>query len=242
MLLLLPDPLAAHVKKESRLSCPSHAAGFFFPRGPSKKQTMCVSYYYEQPRCTCIHVLGLVRLCSVFSGLPSNRTKETFNPKLITTRCQGLDLFFDGVNFVSGDVGAKGDIAPNGMDCPELQHCEEKGPVKPCPLCDSPDVIKFLKVKGIEFESLTGGAAHDGRDSAAGRFVENAGEEAGKSVGEFAGESVDGPVDSLAEDGDVVDKGKGAQEKVGTGEVEPKGKRARSRLANQIPASSVGWD
>lgn len=137
-------------------------------------------------------------LCSLFSGLPENRDKTSFNPKLLTAHYQSLDLFFNGVNYMSVDL--KYDIVPNGLDCPEIEQYEEKGTLGQCPLCDSQGALKFLKARGFEYTPVADKAARDLRDKAAEGGAEDAREEvAGKSVERSVDKWADSPVGSSTE-------------------------------------------
>lgn len=144
---------------------------------------MCITYFSQQPICDCIYSSAVVRLCSLFTGLPENRDKTFFSPKLVTSRCQGLSLYFNGVNYVSVDIEGY-DMVPNGLDCPEVELVEEVGEPGRCPLCDSQAVSKFLKAKGIE---CTPKAAHDPQGKAAEKSVERS---VGESADKLAGMSI----------------------------------------------------
>lgn len=204
-------------------------------------KAMCIVYYAQQPVCDCIYVSGTVVLCSLFPGLAENRNRTAFSPKLLTGHCQDLDLFFNGVDYMSVDIKHY-DIVPNGLDCPELESCEATGETGRCPLCDSRGVLKFLKAKGIEYTSVRVKAAHDLRDRAVEGVAEGAGEKAaGKSVERSVGESADRPVGSSREKGGVVDKANRARRMVERGRKALRGKRAKTGLAESTLAS-MGWD
>ena len=206
---------------------------------PSK--TMCKAYYRQQPVCDCIYVTGVVTLCPLFSDLPEYKNKTSFSPKLITEHCQGLDLFFNGVNYVSVDV-ENSDIVPNGLHCPELDSCDETGDYGGCVLCDSVGVLKFLKVKGVEYTSVADEAARDLRDKPAEAGAEDAREKAvGKSVESSLGESADRPAGSSIEKGGVMYEGNQVRKMVERGGNRPAGKRAGSKLVESASAS-MGWD
>lgn len=217
--------------------CPSISEAAAAAAASSRtSRTMCIVYYARQPVCDCVYVSGTIVLCSLFTGLAENRKRTAFSPKLLTGHCQDLDLFFNGVDYMSVDMKHY-DIVPNGLDCPELETCEATGETGRCPLCDSRGVLKFLKAKGIEYTSVRVKAAHDLRDRAA----EGGAEDAGKSVERSVGESADRPVGSSREKGRVVDKANRVRKMVERGRKALEGKRARTGLAESTLAS-MGWD
>lgn len=70
-------------------------------------------------------------------------------PKLLTRICEGLDLAYDDIDFVSIDINEL--RAPKGLHCSEftasrLVH-RQKGEIVACRLCDRPDVKE--KVESI---------------------------------------------------------------------------------------------
>ena len=153
---------------------------------------MCVTYYCQQPVCACIYLSGVVVFCSLFKSLPENKDK-TFNPKLLTGHCQGLDLLFNGVNYMSVDVD-RYDIVPTGLDCPETELRQEGAIPGACPLCDTPGTLRFLKAKGVQYTWAHNKVA---LDKAAERVAKSEREKtAGKSVERSMGGSADNPRDT----------------------------------------------
>lgn len=206
---------------------------------------MCKAYYQEQPYCGCVRLTGNVELCPLFTSLPVNKGKTSFSPKLLTQHCQGLDLFFNGVNYVSFDV-ENDDIAPTGLDCRYLELDEQWEDFGECVLCDTKGVLKFLKAKGVEHTPVVKEEALDLRDEAAEggaedvrvMAVERSG---GRCVSRFANRVVGGSV----EKGGVVDKANCMREMVMVekGGKRLGGKRKRSHLVEPSASSaSMGWD
>lgn len=196
-----------------------------------------------QPGCDCIYCPGEVNCCELFLSLPENRDKTSFNPKLVTGHCQGLDLLFNGVNFRSVDT-LNYDFVPNGLDCPNVLSFEDKEAVVPgeCPLCDSPGTLKFLKAKRIEYTRVAAVVAHDPLKEEAERAAKDARERAaGKSAERSGGESASRPVGSPAEKGGIGSKVNRALEMVKRGGRRPARQRASSGLAESSSAS-MGWD
>ena len=70
---------------------------------------MCKVRFYRLPICRCIYISGDVTFYSLFRDLLANRNKATFNPQLITAHCEGMELFFNGIDYVSHDVESAGD-------------------------------------------------------------------------------------------------------------------------------------
>lgn len=167
---------------------------------------MCIAYFCQQPGCDCIYASGVVEVCPLFGRHPDNEGTTYFNPKLLTGRCTGLDLLFNGVNYRSVDVEGY-DMLPNGLDCPDVECTELAGEAGQCPLCDSPEALKFLKVKGVEHESVAGGAARDRQKEAAAEVTEEAREKArGESGDRSVGESADRPIEGATGKGEPVKK------------------------------------
>lgn len=177
------------------------------PPGPRReKKAMCIAYFCQQPGCDCIYASGVVEVCPVFSRHPDNGGAGTFSPKLLTSRCRGLDLLFNGVNFLSVDVEGY-DVVPDGLDCPDVECVELVGEAGQCPLCDSRGALKFLKAKGIEYGCVAGGAACGSRKEAGGEVAEDAGEKLGAECGDRSvGERVDESAGSAAGRGEAVKK------------------------------------
>ena len=116
------------------------------------KEDMCKVLFQHQPICSCIGISGLVELCAVFRSLPENKDKTAFRSKVLTPHCQGLNVCFDGVDYVSVDVeGGDSDVVPKGLDCPHVEISDEGDDTEPCDLCDSEAALRFLKAKGIEY-------------------------------------------------------------------------------------------
>ena len=195
---------------------------------------MCIAYFSQQPLCDCIYSSEVVRLCSLFTGLRENRDKTSFSPKLVTSRCQSLNLYFNGVNYVSVDVEDY-DLLPNGLDCPEVELVEEVGKPGRCPLCDSQGVSKFLKAKGIE---CTPKAAHDPQDKAGEEVAEDAGEKAAeKSVERSVGEPGDRLAGMSIGKRGIVDGASRAQEMLERARTGLPSKGARSGPTESTSAS-----
>ena len=122
---------------------------------------MCISYYQKQPGCDCTYATGTVDVCSLFESLPENKNRTSFRPKLVTSNCRELNLLFNGIDYVSVDVGEVKDVVPNGLECEDVRRCEEiQEPPGRCPLCDEPEVLRFLKARGVQFLGVAGEAAH----------------------------------------------------------------------------------
>ncbi|KAM0803381.1 hypothetical protein BDR22DRAFT_819092 [Usnea florida] len=115
---------------------------------------MCRIFYSRQPVCRCIKVEPGVLFCSLYSGIPENKDKLKSRPKLVTGHSKGLDHLFNGVNYVSADQTL--DLEPKGLECEEIHYLEilSKRKRGPCPLCDNPEALKFLKAKGIEYDPV----------------------------------------------------------------------------------------
>ena len=151
---------------------------------------MCQTFHSYQPVCRCIKVEAVVALCSLYSGLPKNKDKLKFNAKLVTGHSKGLDVLFNGVNYMSADQAS--DVAPEGLDCDEIEWCESPSKRGPCPLCDNPEVLKFLKAKGIEYDPVATIALSDPQDEAAEGSAKDTGESSrGRPLKASRGESPD---------------------------------------------------
>ena len=166
---------------------------------------MCRVRYYQQPICGCIFISGDVTLCSAFRKVPANKNKTAFNHKLLTAHCYGLDLFFNGTDYVSHDIEGI-DVVPTGLDCPEADLREAEGLAGPCVLCDSEGALKYLKVKGIEHKPGLSKKAEDKMPSEA--VVEGVAQDAGED--DAKGESVrrsEGESEARFEGGSSSEKG-----------------------------------
>ena len=151
---------------------------------------MCQTFHSYQPVCRCIKVEAVVVICAVYSDLPKNKDKLKFNPKLVTAHSKGLDVLFNGVNYMSADQAS--DVAPEGLDCDEIEWCESPSKRGPCPLCDNPEVLKFLKAKGIEYDPVADLALNDRQDEAAEGSAKDTGESSkGRSLKASRGKSLD---------------------------------------------------
>ena len=159
---------------------------------------MCWACVYQYPVCDCIYVSDAVIRCSLFL-LHADKTKDktVFRPKLITARCQGLNLFFNGVDYVSIESENEGIIVPTGLDCPdvELHEMEEdEEEVRWCALCDSETAIRFIRLR-VEYtfdkaalarlleEEAVRPSAADAKAQAAGKGVESPAAESADTSG-----------------------------------------------------------
>ncbi len=122
---------------------------------------------------------GIVDPCPLFIDLSEDKHKNTVKPKLVTVRCQGLDLFFNGINYVSLDV-VNNNIVPNGLDYSEVNIYEEVARL--CPLCGSKGALKYLKVKVVEHKPFRGKAAPHLQNEGAERGTEDIKESDGEEV------------------------------------------------------------
>ena len=205
---------------------------------------MCISYYHKQPVCDCTYATGVVEICALFDSRPENRNKTSFRPKLVTSHCRKLNLLFNGVDYVSVDVEEDDeDAVPNGLECEDLRLCREiQPPPGCCPLCDKEEVLRFVKLKGVEFLGVVGEDALDPQLKEAGGVAEGGGgKAAGKSVEGFVGESADKAVGASSGKGGPVATANRAQEMVEGVRRRPGVERARSGLAESTSAS-MGWD
>ena len=204
--------------------------------GPQRKN-MCKVHYRQHPLCSCIGISPVVEICAVFHCLPENKGKTTFRPKVLTPHCRGLNVCFNGVDYVSADVeGGEADFTPKGLDCPHVEvsdEGDEDDDARPCDLCDGEAVLKFLKAKGIK---LTFDKAAREREKAAEQGEEE--EAAAKAVGNSKGKSADRSEGSSS---GVEGAGKDfsrAQEMMEKRVSRATGKRARSGLAQSMSAST----
>ena len=158
--------------------------------------------------------------------MPPKNNTTTFRRKLDTRHCQGMELLFDGADYVSYDVESS-KIVPNGLDCSELEHQEMSGTAR-CPLCDSEEALRFLKAKGIVYEPDYQKVADDPHDAGAGGAAEDTKEKAkGKGVAGSERKSVDRPQGSSTDEGEVRHMAK-----------KDKAVNARSGLAESTSASA----
>ena len=198
---------------------------------------MCHTFHSYQPVCHCIKVEANVILCSLYSGLPANKDKMKFNAKLITGHSRGLDLLFNGVNYMSAEKVY--DLAPNGLDCPEIAPHDEASKHEPCPLCDSPGVLKFLKAKGIEYDPVADIALIDRQAEAAEGSAEDTNESSrGRPLKVSRGESLDKLAGSSTEMEGVEDSASQARKREGQRE---EGESSGSGL-RESKSASMGWD
>lgn len=175
---------------------------------------MCLAHFSQHPLCGCI-LCGVVSLCSLFPAFPN---KTSFSPKLVTSRHQGLNLYFNGVIYVSDDVEGC-NLMPDGPGCPE--------------------VLKFLKAKRIEY---TPEALEELQDKAEKGPVEIAGEKAkGKAVERSGGESAERLGGKSTGKGGGIDITNRAREMLENARSALAGKKAKSGLAEPTSAS-MGWD
>ena len=223
---------------------------------------MCQTFHSYQPVCRCIKVEAVVALCSRYSELPKNRDKKKFNAKLVTGHSKGLDQLFNGVNYMSVDQAS--DVAPEGLDCDDIEWCESPSKRGPCPLCDNPEVLKFLKAKGIEYDPVANLALSDRQDEAADGSAEDTGESSrgrslkasrGKSLAKLAGSSDEmegveyGASQARGREGPRAE-GKGAEGKRAEGKraegKRAEGKRAEGKRAVSEPdeskLASMDWE
>ncbi len=128
---------------------------------------------------------------------------------------------------------------PDGPGCPELVLEEVPGGPGKCLLCDSPEVLKFLKAKRIEY---TPEALEELQDKAEKGPVEIAGEKAkGKAVERSGGESAERLGGKSTGKGGGIDITNRAREMLENARSALAGKKAKSGLAEPTSAS-MGWD
>ena len=210
-----------------------------FPRRSSRlsRKDMCKVHYQQLPRCYCIGISAKVEICAVFPCLPENKDKTTFRPKVITSHCQGLDVCFNGVDYVSDDVeGGESDFVPKGLDCPHVEIGDEGDDPWPCALCDNEAALKFLKAKGIEYTFDKAAREREMQEEAAeGAEGEKA---AAKGVERSKGKSAARPGSiSSAVEGAGKEFNR-AREMIKKRESRAAGRRARSGLAQSTSAST----
>ena len=151
---------------------------------------MCRVFHSSQPVCRCVKIGADVVLCSLYTGLPKNRDKLKFNVKLVTGHSKGLDQLFNGVDYVSADQAP--DKTPKGLDCEEIELLETPSKRGLCPLCDNPEVLKFLNAKGVAYDPVANIAFEDGQDKAAEGSAKDAGESSrGRPLKASRGKSLD---------------------------------------------------
>ena len=197
---------------------------------------MCKVYYQQNPVCSCVVISAVVELCAVFYCLPENKGKTAFRPKILTAHCHGLNLCFNGVDYVSADVeGGEADFAPKGLDCPHVEvsdaGVEDEEPWS-CDLCDSEAALKFLKAKGIKH---TFDKAAREREKAAEQGEEEA---AAKAVGKSKGKAADRAEGSSSGVEGAGKEFSRAQEMMEKRVSRATGKKARSGLAQSTSASA----
>ena len=203
---------------------------------------MCGVRFYQQPICRCIYISGDVTLCSLFQAVPANKNKTTtFNPKLLTAHYEGLDLFFNGTDYVSDDIKSI-DVAPTGLDCPEIDLREEKCLAGPCVLCDCSGALKYLKVKGIKYKPAF--SEEKGNELPSEVIVEGVAEGAGED--DAKGESVrgsEGESEARCEGGSSSEKGGDRSKPSFAREViERRQNRATGKRLAETLIASMGWD
>ena len=197
---------------------------------------MCKVHYRQHPRCDCIGVSAKIQICAVFPCLPEHKGKTTFRSKVVTSHCQGLNVCFNGVDYVSVDVeGGESDIVPKGLHCPHVEIGELGGDPWLCDLCDNEAALKFLKAKGIEYTFNK--AAHEPEmqeEAAEGAEEEKA---AAKGVEGSKGKSVARPESSSSGVEGAGKEFSRAREMMEKRESRAAGRRARSGLAQSTSAS-----
>ena len=209
---------------------------------------MCQTFHSYQPVCRCIKVEAVVALCSPYSGLPKNKDKLLkFNVKLITGRSKGLDQLFNGVNYMSADRASE--VAPEGLDCENIEWCESPSKGGQCPLCDNPEVLRFLKAKGIPYDPAAPIALSDRQDEAAEGSAKDTGESSrGRPLKAPRGKLLDKLADSSGEMEGVEyaasqargGEGPRAESKVAEGK-RAEGKRAVSE-PDESKLASMDWE
>lgn len=199
---------------------------------------MCNVYYRRRPDCGCVHITGSAILCQLSTSGSESEIRE-FRPKLATSHCRGLKLLFDNVVFVSCDI--EKDAVPTEVpECPNVKLVEQAVQPGSCPLCDSLAVLRYLKIKNIEYPYVADQATHDPQD----REIQGVAETADRKV---AGKSEEGSV------GELVDKPVGRSSGkwglvAGVGRAMEVVKRAKIRpgVERRSPAEptpeSMGWD
>ena len=199
---------------------------------------MCRIFHSYQAVCRCVRVDADVVLCSLYTGLPKNRDKLKFNPKLVTMHSKGLDQLFNGVNYMSADQAPN--LVLKGLDCEEIELLET--PIKRglCPLCDNPEVLKFLNAKGIEFDPVANIAFSGRQDKAAEASAEDAGESSrGRPLKASRGKSLS---DKLAGSSDEMEGVEyDASQARGREGPRAEGKRAVSE-PDEAKLASMDWE
>ena len=203
---------------------------------------MCIAYYHKQPGCNCVYVTGDVNLCQSFTSRSRGESRK-FRAKLGTSHCRGLNLLFNNIDYVSGDVESlESDAAPRGLECPDVSLDRDPLPPGPCPLCDSSVVLRYLKLRGIEYPSVADRATRDAQGREAEGTAEAAGgKAAGKSVEGSVGDSVDKAVGISSGNGPSVAGVGRALEVVARAKIRPGVERGRRSPAEPTP-DSMGWD
>lgn len=134
---------------------------------------------------------------------------------------------------MSTDVQNGKDVAPIGLDCPDLEPCEQEDVTRACNLCECGDALRFLKVKGVEWK-------REGWEEAGGGGS-SAGDKGGEDVEMADGEVVDGTAGSSSGEVGRGEKPSRASEMVGRMDNRAGGKSAKSGLAEPTEIS-MGWD
>ena len=198
---------------------------------------MCKVHFQQHPRCYCIGISALVEICAVFPCLPENKGKTTFRPKVLTSHCRGLNVCFNGIDYVSADVeGGESDFVPKGLNCPHVEIRDEGDDPWPCDLCDSKAALKFLKAKGIEYTFDKAAREREMQEEAA---EEAEGEQAAaKGVERSKGKSADRPGSSSRGVEGAGKEFSRAREMIKKRESRGAGRRARSGLAQSTSAST----
>ena len=198
---------------------------------------MCKVNYQQHPRCYCIGISAVVEICAVFPCLPENKGKTTFRPKVLTPHCQGLNVCFNGVDYVSVDIGGgDGDCVPKGLDCPHVEISDEGDDPWPCDLCDSEAALKFLKAKGIEYTFDKEGRERERQDEAAEEA--EGGKAAAKGVEMSKGKSAAKPESTSSGVEGTGKEYSRAREMIELRQSRTAGRRARSGLAQSTSAST----
>ena len=198
---------------------------------------MCRVHYQQHPVCYCVGISGYVGLCTLFRSLPENKGKGTFRTKILTSHCKGLNVCFNGVDYVSDDIeGGDGDLVPKGLDCPDVDIQDEGDDPGPCELCENEAALKFLKAKGIEytFDEAAGEGGIQGKAAEQGEGEKAAGE----AVEESKGKSADRPEGSPSGVEGAGQEYNPAQKMMEWRKNRAAGIRARSRLAQSTSAST----
>ena len=201
------------------------------------EENMCKVNYQQNPLCYCIGISAVVEFCAVFPHLPENKSKTTFRPKVVTPHCQGLNVCFNGIDYVSVDVGGgDSNLVPKGLNCPDVESIDEGDDPWPCDLCDSEAVLKFLKAKGIEYTFDKAERERERQDEAAAAAEEE--KAAAKGVERSKGKSAARPQSSSSEVEGTGKEYSRARDIIEMRQSRAGGRRARSGLAQSTSAST----